>query len=77
MFNNMTDLVGYAMHEDRLARATRNRRLAEATQASPRRLEKVNLLSRQRLAHALTAFATRLTRLEGTANARPDTAAAG
>lgn len=34
MFDNMTGAVGFAMHEDRLARATTNRRVSEAVQAT-------------------------------------------
>jgi hypothetical protein len=33
MFENMAGAVGFAMHEDRLAQATKNLRLAEAKQA--------------------------------------------
>ena len=53
--NSMTGAVGFAMHEDRLAKANRNLRLTEAEQVRGM----VGATCRARIAQALMALATR------------------
>jgi hypothetical protein len=57
--NSMTGVVGFAMHEDRLAQAAQNLRLVEAERAMARRTERRNT-SRERAAQALMVLALRL-----------------
>ncbi|MCA1668237.1 MAG: hypothetical protein LC793_12755 [Thermomicrobia bacterium] len=57
MFENMAGPVGFAMHEDRLARAAKEMRLAEAEQG--RRLT-AGGGHRKVMAKAMSALATRL-----------------
>ncbi len=54
--NSMTGAVGFAMHEDRLAKAADNLRLAEATQVRGM----VGATCRARIAQALMALAARI-----------------
>jgi hypothetical protein len=60
MFDNMTGVVGFAMHEDRLATAARNLRLQEAERARPPSRDKIGAACRATLARGLTALATRI-----------------
>jgi hypothetical protein len=60
MFDNMTGAVGFAMHDDRLARATKNLRLFEAEQATKTPRTNTRRPSRERVARALMALAVRL-----------------
>jgi hypothetical protein len=60
MFDNMTGAVGFAMHEDRLARATKNLRLIEAEQAREGQRARVRGSVSMALAKGLVALATRL-----------------
>jgi hypothetical protein len=60
MFDNMTGAVGFAMHEDRLARAAKNLRLIEAEQASGGQRAHVRGSASVVIAKALIAVATRL-----------------
>ena len=64
MYDNMTGAVGFAMHEDRLARAAKNLRLLEAEQATmARRTTGGRRLSRERVARVLLTLATWLARV--------------
>ncbi len=63
MFDNMTGAVGFAMHEDRLARAIQNLRLAEAEQGARR--GRSRRIIREVIAEMLLDLATRLTPVEG------------
>ncbi len=56
--NSMTGAVGFAMHADRLATATRNLRLAEAEQARSGKRTRGNRVSREAIARRLIALAT-------------------
>jgi hypothetical protein len=60
MLENMAGAVGFAMHEDRLARAAKNMRLAEAEQGRARRQTRVRRSVRVALAKTLLALAARL-----------------
>jgi hypothetical protein len=61
MFDNMTGTVGFAMHEDRLAKATRNLRVMEAEAATKRRqVPSVGERYRVVMARLMIAVATRL-----------------
>ena len=62
MFDNMTGAVGFAMHEDRLARAIQNLRLAEAEQGARRGSSR--RIIREVIAEMLLDLATRLTSVE-------------
>ncbi len=62
MFDNMTGAVGFAMHEDRLARAIQNLRLAEAEQGARR--GRSRRIIREVIAEMLLDLATRLTPVE-------------
>jgi hypothetical protein len=62
MFDNMTGAVGFAMHEDRLARAIQNLRLAEAEQGARRGSSR--RIIREVIAEMLLDLATRLTPVE-------------
>ena len=65
MFDNgITGAVASAMHEDRLARATQNLRLAEAEQAVRRGTNR--RVMREAIAGILLDLATRLTPVDGT-----------
>jgi hypothetical protein len=58
--NSMTGAVGFAMHEARLATATRNLRLAEAEQESQWAPRSVGRAYRAITARALMALAARI-----------------
>jgi hypothetical protein len=58
--NSMTGAVGCAMHEERLARATRNLLLSEAEQGIKGERTQRAYVSRERLAQGLVALAARL-----------------
>lgn len=59
MFDNMTGIVGMAMHEDRQATARRNARLAEALwTANPTGMR--GRYSREAIAEGLMALAARI-----------------
>jgi hypothetical protein len=59
--NSMTGAVGFAMHADRLAKATRNLRLMEAEAATQRQqVPSVGERYRVVMAKLLIAMATRL-----------------
>ncbi len=60
MFDNMTGAVGFAMHEDRLAKAAQNRRLAQATQMKQPHDRSRSHVSRDGIAKGLLAVAERL-----------------
>ncbi len=70
MFENLTDAVGFAMHEDRLARAARDRRLSEAEQARTGTRDR-SRSGRQAVAHRLRALAAWLTPGDVTREASP------
>jgi hypothetical protein len=60
MFDNMTGAVGFAMHEDRLARATKNLRIIEAEQTRVEQRAPVRGSANVVLAKALVSLATRI-----------------
>jgi hypothetical protein len=60
VFDNMTGAVGFAMHEERLAKATRNLRLAEAEQMAKRQREDGRRTYRATIARALVVLAARI-----------------
>jgi hypothetical protein len=60
MFDNMTGTVGFAMHEDRLATATRNLRLAEAERGAKGQRGNDRRTYRATIASALVVLATRI-----------------
>ena len=60
MFDNMTGAVGFAMHEDRLAMAARDRQLRSAERARPPSRGKIGAACRATLARGLTTLATRI-----------------
>ncbi len=60
MFENMAGPVGFAMHEDRLARAAKEMRLAEAKQGKQARGRATKHEYRQALATWLIALAARI-----------------
>jgi hypothetical protein len=60
MFDNMTGAVGFAMHEDRLARAAKNLRLIEVEQARGEQRAHFRGSVSVVVAKALVALATRL-----------------
>jgi hypothetical protein len=60
MFDSMTGTVGFAMHEDRLAKATRNLRLAEAEQVAKDRRPTDRRSYRAAIARRLVVLATRI-----------------
>jgi hypothetical protein len=64
MFDNLTGTVGILMHEDRLAKATQNLRLAEAEQGRRRGTSRHDI--REVVAGILLDLATRLTLVKGT-----------
>ena len=60
MFDNMTGVVGFAMHADRLATAARHRQLREAERARPPSRGTIGAACRATMAQGLTAVATRI-----------------
>ncbi|MDQ2786519.1 MAG: hypothetical protein M3Y58_16125 [Chloroflexota bacterium] len=60
MFDNMIGAVGFAMHEDRLAKAAKNLRRAEATRGRQGLSGAVQMRYREEIAAALVALATRI-----------------
>lgn len=60
MLESMTGAVGFAMHEDRLAKAASNLRLLEAEQAGRGQQARSRRSCRATIAGMLTALATRL-----------------
>ncbi len=60
MLAHMAGTVGFALHEERLARATRNLRLIEAAQSATGQ-RAIEGSYRASLARALTALAARVT----------------
>lgn len=60
MLENMAGAVGFAMHEDRLAKAARNERLAEAERTARGRRAITRRPCRETVAGLLMALALRL-----------------
>lgn len=60
MFENMAAPVGFAMHEDRLARAAKEMRLAEAKQGKQARKRATGNGQRAAVAKRLVTLAIRL-----------------
>lgn len=60
MFENLSEFVGYAMHDDRMLRARKDARVAEAGQAQPPSRGKIGAACRATLAQGLLALATRI-----------------
>jgi hypothetical protein len=58
--NSMTGAVGFAMHEERLARAKRNLLLIEATHARTGHRTHRACVNRERMAQGLVALAARI-----------------
>ena len=71
MFNSLTGAVGFAMHEDRLARAERNLRLIEAEGAKVGRSSALpGSTYREAVANILMTLATHLAPTVVTARTR-------
>lgn len=70
MFDNMTGVVGFAMHEHRLATAARHRRLREAERARPPSRGKIGAACRAMISQGLLALATRIGPTVATPNPR-------
>lgn len=60
MLENMAGTVGFAIHEDRLAKAMRNLRVIEAERTAKRKRDGHQFGLSINIAKALTALATRL-----------------
>ncbi len=60
MFENMTGAVGFAMHEDRLAKAAKNLRLADAERRQQGSREAVQKRYRAGIAAVLVGLAARI-----------------
>jgi hypothetical protein len=58
--SSMTGAVGFAMHEERLAQASRNVRLSEAEQARTGERPRRACVSRDLIAQGLVAMAARI-----------------
>jgi hypothetical protein len=69
MFENMTGAVGFAMHEDRLAQATRNLRIMEAEATASKSRRSAGTTYRAAVAKSLTALAARIAPTVALANA--------
>jgi hypothetical protein len=59
MYENMVGPVGFVMHEDRLAQATKNRRLVEAEEGQ-RTAGKVHYEYREAMGKAMLTLAARI-----------------